>query len=562
MKTIKKLIALAGIATAVATQANAQTNLGEQCGCPPVSSRTTVLLSTLATNGGANDGILTASNTILDCSKTYIMDKKIYVDSGKVVTIQPGTLIKGRSYSTADSSVALTVMRYGKIFASGTETCPIVFTAEADPMDGSYGINNKGRWGGLCIAGRASNNLLLSNNGPFQAGVGDGRICVADGLGTFEGFASSNRKDQFGANLTAGETFDDNDNSGILRYVSIRHSGANLQVGGEINALSLGSVGRGTQIDHVEVISCADDSYEMWGGTVNLKYCTSLFSNDDNFDFDDGWRGKGQFLFALKTSTNDTLTSADADNGFECDGDDQKSNNLPRSRPVFYNTTIIGNAKTIRTVDNTAVAGICAKEITEGEIYNSVFANFRYGFNVSKALGTRTGGSEAWHNWAVTGGNGSQTLKVKCNTFAGTLFPFRVDFNTGAPSAGTIVSSDTAQFFTTDLNIATSSISGMTYNWAMNSATNNVTTQADVVPNPALSVTGCPTPPSDGFFSPANYRGAFAPTGKNWLSEFAQAKILGAVNGSQDCPTDLNSDGITNNSDFLQLLGKFNQSCQ
>ena len=561
MKTLNKIVAAFAVSIASLNIASAQTDLGVQCGCPPVGSRSTVLLSTLAVNGGANDGILTSSNTILDCSKTYILDKKIYVDSGKAITIQPGTLIKGRSYSTADSAVALTVMRYAKIFASGTETCPIVFTAEADPMDGSYSINNKGKWGGVCIAGRATNNLLLSNNGPFQPGVGDGRIAVANGLGTFEGFASSSKKDQFGANLTAGESFDDNDNSGIFKYVSIRFSGANLQVGGELNALSLGSVGRGTTIDHIEVVSCADDGIELWGGNVNLKYCVSLFGNDDMFDFDDGWTGKAQFLFGLKTSTNDTTTSVDADNGWECDGDDQKSNNLPRSRPTVYNVTIIGNEKKIRTVDNSGIAAIMAKEITEGEFYNSVYTNFRYGFNVVKALGTRTGGSEAWHNWANTGGNGTGSLKVKCNTFVGVPYALRVDA-TSSFSAGTISSTDTAQFFTTDLNVSLNTVPGMTNVWSMNSSSNLVTTQADAIPNPALSVTGCPTPPSDGFFSPAPYRGAFAPTGKNWLSEFAQTQILSVVNGTQPCPTDLNLDGVTNNVDFLQLLGKFNQSCQ
>ncbi|MFM9028496.1 MAG: hypothetical protein ACKOQ6_10945, partial [Bacteroidota bacterium] len=155
MKTLNKIVTAIAVSIASLNVTSAQTNLGEQCGCPPVASRSTVLLSTLATSGGANDGILTSSNTILDCSKIYILDKKIYVDSGKVLTIQPGALIKGRTYSTNDSATALGVMRYAKIFAIGTETCPIVFTAEADPMDGTYSINNKGKWGGVCIAGRA-----------------------------------------------------------------------------------------------------------------------------------------------------------------------------------------------------------------------------------------------------------------------------------------------------------------------------------------------------------------------------------------------------------------------
>ncbi len=554
-KTNKMSKMLATAAMALATASGfAQTNLGSSCGCPtPVSSRPTVLLSTLATNGGAGDGELIANNVVLDCSKTWIIDKKIYVAPGKTLTIKPGTVIKGRDNGTPANATALTVEVGGKIFAAGLPNCQIVFTAEADNLDGNYPISNVGKWGGICIAGKASNNLTLAANGPFQAGVGDGKIAVADGIGTFEGFASSNSKDQFGV---APAQFDDNDNSGILQYVSIRHAGAVLQVGGELNALSLGSVGRGTTIENVEVVSCADDGIELWGGTVNLKYIAMMFGNDDNFDWDDGWQGKAQFLFALKTADN--TSSVDSDNGFEMDADDQKSNNTPRSHPVIYNVTMIGNNKSTLTSDNSGLAAIEAKELTEGEIYNGVFANFRYGFNVIKSLGTRTGTSEAYHNWSNSAGNGSNSLKIKCNTFVGTTAAIAIDKN----GTGTVSAADNTQFTTTDLNVVVASLPGFTYNWAMNATTNAVTTQFDAIPAPALSTTGCPVAPIDGFFTPAPYRGAFDTNGDSWLSPWAYAKVLAVTSGLQDCPTDINDDGVTNNTDFLQLLGKFNQSCQ
>jgi len=557
-KTLSKLFATASLAFVFSGMAMAQSNLGSDCGCPtPVSSRPTVLLSSLAASGGATDGELTNANTILDCAHTWILDKKIYVPLGKTLTINAGTVIKGRLRSTADSACTLTIERGGKIFASGLPTCQIVFTAEADNLDGTYPVSNKGQWGGVCIAGKATNNLTLAANGPFQAGVGDGRLCVANGLGTFEGFSSSNSKDQFGANLTAGESFDDNDNSGILRYVSIRHAGAILQVGGEINGLSLGSVGRGTTIEHIEIISSADDGMEFWGGTVNVKYFATLFGNDDMFDWDDGYSGKAQFILGVKTG--DTATaSVDADNGFEMDADDQKSNLLPRSHPVIYNATFIGNAKTTLTSDNSGIAAIEAKELTEGEIYNSIFANFRYGLNLVKSLGTRTGTSEAYHNWANTGGNGSNSLKVKCNAFVSCTKDIAIDKN----GTGTLLSSDTAQFYTTDMNTTSASLPGFTYLWSMNYNTNVVSTQFDAVPNPQINAAaGCPVAPADGFFTPTTYKGAFATAGKNWLSDWAYAQVLSVTPGLQPCPTDINADGITNNVDFLQLLGQFNQSC-
>jgi len=558
MKKLITRIALAASAVfALATSSFAQTNLGADCGCPSVSSRTTtVLLSSLATVGGNDDGNLIDSNTILDCSKLYILDKKIYVPNGKSLTINPGVVIKARAYSTADSAVALVVSRGGKIFANGTESCQIVFTAEADPMDGTYALSNKGKWGGVAIAGKATNNLKLSPNGPFSVGVA-GKICVADGLGTFEGFNSTNYKDQFGANLTAGETFNDNDNSGIMTYVSIRHSGAILVLGGELNGLSLGSVGRATTIDHIEIVSCADDAIEMFGGTVNVKYYTTLFNNDDMYDYDLGYSGKSQFIFGIFAS--DTTVSADADNAFEMDADDQKSNLLPRSHPVIYNATMIGNTKKTLSADNSGLSAFQAKELAEGEIYNSVFANFRYGLNLIKAVGTRTGGFEAYHNWASTGGNSTNSLKIKCNAFVGITKDIAIDKN----AATAVSATDSAQFFTTDLNTSFASLPGFVPTWAANFTTNTVTTKFDAVPNPQITnAAGCPTPTADGFYSPVTYKGAFAATGKNWLSNWAYSQVLNVTTGLQPCATDCNADGVTNNVDFLQLLGQFNQSCQ
>src|ERR1700757_2139532 len=201
-KTVTKLVAAAAIAVSSITSGFAQTNLGAACGCPPVSSRPNVLLSSLATSGGANDGSLTATTTILDCSKNWILGKKIFVDAGKSLVINAGTVIKGRKYSTPDSATCLIVSRGGKMIADGNYDCPIVMTAEADPMDGSFPIKNNGQWGGLVLAGRAQNCLTLAANGPYSAGAGNGKLCVQDGIGYFEGFATNDPRMYFGADLT------------------------------------------------------------------------------------------------------------------------------------------------------------------------------------------------------------------------------------------------------------------------------------------------------------------------------------------------------------------------
>jgi hypothetical protein len=229
--TISKIVAGIAIAAITISTSFAQTNLGSECGCPPVGSRTTVAISSLGIN--ANGELL--ANQTLTCDKVYTLDVKIYVPVGLTLTIQPGTLIRGASAAVPANATALIIERGGKIIADGTQACPIVFTSVADPMDGTYSLTNVGEWGGIVILGKATNNLVTTNT--YSGGY--------NGVGFIEGFSAANGRDLYGAGDPTFPTNDDNDNSGILRYVSIRHAGAILAIGNELNGLSLGSVGRG-----------------------------------------------------------------------------------------------------------------------------------------------------------------------------------------------------------------------------------------------------------------------------------------------------------------------------
>ena len=704
---LSKLFATASLSLIAASPILAQSNLGASCGCPAVASRPLVYVSTLpgyVAISGTFGGELTQGATFT-CDKTYILDKKIYIPASQTLNIAPGTVIKGAANSVPAEATALTIMRGGKINAMGTESCPIVFTAAADPMNGSYAISNVGKWGGVVILGKASNNLTLAANGPFVPG-GSGKLAVADGLGTVEGFASSNPQDQYGVAtsipssyasgtspatttytfdqvVTAGAsaastitlganslyvqygmsvtgtgiavgatvvgvntqtgvitlsaantaavsgnatftgtfplaasttglffqpttaptftggtgpivsginyaspfagsaagTFDDNDNSGIMKYVSIRHSGAILAVGAEINGLTLASVGRGTTIDHIEIVSCADDNIEIFGGTVNLKYVSTLFGNDDMFDYDLGWKGKCQFFFGMKNTA--AGTSPDNDNGIEADSHDNNSMTTFRSHPVLYNFTILGNAKEVTTADNRGLAGANFKDGAEGELYNSIFANFKNGINLAKSFSSPVT-YNAWHNWRNVGTTESpnanivavaNSLKIKCNTIlmnSGTSNSngLGIDATSAigvsgaiATPATTAVGGELDQFLADGNIVTTAAIPGFSYAFTVNAATNVVSVKNDVTPNPALSIAGCPTVPVDGFFEPANYRGAFSSTGENWLSDWTYSQAMGATSGVAACPTDLNADGVTDVNDFLIFGPAFNTSC-
>jgi hypothetical protein len=257
----------------------------------------------------------------------------------------------------------------------------------------------------------------------------------------------------------------------------------------------------------------------------------------------------------------------------------------PVSRPVIYNSTFMGNGKAAGTSDNRGLAAINAKEGAAGEIYNSVFANFKNGLNVEKALGSRTyaGGGNAWNNWyavpatpatpTASTGNGTLSLKVVCNHFVGVTNPLTFGASTLAANGTALTASTSSdagiangaeftQFTVTDKNVIVTgnTLPGFDYNFVRSG--NTFTTKNDPTPNPALSTTGCPSVPVDGFFEPANYRGAFSSEyGENWLSTWSYSQVLGATRGVAACPTDLNFDGQTNVNDFLIFAPAFGTSC-
>jgi hypothetical protein len=586
MKKRNLLLAAALFSASALTTINAQNNLGQDCGCLPVSSRTTVInMSTLTNGGSGSNGPELSANAHLTCNTIWVLDEKIYVPNGITLTIDPGTVIKGApTVGLPENATALIIERGGKIMADGTQACPIVFTAQEDPMDGSYSLTNVGKWGGIVVLGTATNNLILSVN---NVTLGAGHLCVGhDGVGYIEGFDANDPggKNLFGAGDAAFPTFNDNDNSGILRYVSVRHAGAILQIGNELNGISLGSVGRGTTFEHVEVVAAADDNIEYFGGTVNVKYASTLFGDDDQFDWDLGYSGKVQYYFGISSDSLNTGNLHTTDNGFEADADDNKAATATsnHSHPVIYNVTMISNGHIIPSADNTGPAAIQAKELTGGEIYNSVFANWRSGLHLSQARSTATDKGDAYDQWVndpsrttyltTQGGIAQfQALIVKNNTF----------INCGAKNTfgntqrypitkGTMVSgknpalykaftapsaADTAQFFTTDGNAAVASVSGIDWKMAFN-ANNSVMTDPFHA-TPSVNLPSTITAPNDGFFTPVSYRGAFDASKKeSWLSGWAQMQMQTLQSSN---PTDLNGDGVTNIDDFLIFVGKFNQ---
>ena len=202
----------------------------------------------------------------------YYLGGKVVVSEGVTLTIEPGTIIKGKQGSGSLAS-ALIIAQGGKLNAEGTAEKPIIFTSELDDIKTGelVGSNlqktDNQKWGGIVVLGKA----------PISAATGDTKAQI-------EGIPAGETYGVYGGDIS-------DDNSGIIKYVSIRHGGALIGAGNEINALTLGGVGSSTTIENIEVYATLDDGVEFFGGTVNCKNLFVYYQGDDGIDLDMNYSG-------------------------------------------------------------------------------------------------------------------------------------------------------------------------------------------------------------------------------------------------------------------------------
>lgn len=287
------------------------------------------------------------SNTSWTSNNVYLLSGFVYITNNAQLTIQPGTVIMGEKASKG----SLIVTRGARIIADGTSSQPIVFTS-AEPV----GQRTYGDWGGLIVLGRS----LV--NDPAGEKLIEGGVDPVKGL--------------------YGGT-DASDNSGILRYVRIEFPGIAFQPNNEINGLTLGGVGSGTVIDHVQVSYSGDDAFECFGGTVNLKHLVAYRSLDDDFDTDFGFSGCMQFLVSVRDSS---VADISGSNSFESDNDASGTTNSPFTNAKISNATVIGPITgNGNTYNSNYKRGAHLRRSTKTCIYNSAIAGFPTGLLVDGA---------------------------------------------------------------------------------------------------------------------------------------------------------------------------------
>ena len=298
------------------------------------------------------EGNITEDKT-LDGSKIWLIKGRVSVTDGTTLTIPAGTIIKAASGTGADAST-LIVARGGKMIANGTADNPIIMTAAADNIEvgGTYpesgpalNVDTRGLWGGLLVLGKAPCS--------FKSDVTELQI---------EGIPTSDTNGLYGGSVA-------DDNSGSFQYISIRHGGAEIGEGNEINGLTLGGVGSGTTVNQIEVLGNVDDGIEFFGGTVNATNLLVWGQGDDAIDIDQAYAGTIDGALIVLTAASD--------HGFEIDGPEGSA----PGRFTLKNATVIGATD---DCDAEGVDGEMAdfRKGATGDILNILFKDFAGGKDV------------------------------------------------------------------------------------------------------------------------------------------------------------------------------------
>ena len=254
-----------------------------------------------------------SSRVILSADKVWTISGRVFVVDGGELVIPAGTILKAKPGTETNASF-LCIARGGKIDAQGTAEKPIIMTAEADNIQpgqtfgSNLGVDNRGLWGGLLVLGNAPSSL--------KGDVASYQI---------EGIPADDTRGLYGGTNTS-------DNSGTMKYISIRHGGALIGQDNEINGLTLGGVGTGTIIDHIEVVGNVDDGIEFFGGTVNASNLLVWGQGDDGLDIDQGYAGN--------VDNAVVIAEAASDHGMEIDGPEGSAT----GKFLLTNITLIGSS--------------------------------------------------------------------------------------------------------------------------------------------------------------------------------------------------------------------------
>jgi hypothetical protein len=369
-------------------------------------------------------GLIEANQT-WTAGNIYELAGRVIVNSGVTLSIEAGTVIKGREGDGIHAS-ALMIARGAKLNAVGTAEAPIIMTSVLDDIMPGQATGttltqeDKGKWGGLVILGKAP----ISYSGASEAQI--------------EGVPGDEALGLYGGSIA-------NDNSGIIKFVSIRHGGTELSGGSEINGLTLGGVGSGTTISDIEIFANVDDGIEFFGGSVNVSNVLVSYQGDDGVDIDQAYSGTVDGFMVIH--------AGDTDKGLEIDGPEGTDN--ATGKFTLKNGTIVGSGNVGNPAD--------FKSKAQGTIANVIFKGYDAGQKIRIAASydaNCASASNAYKN-LVEG-----TLAFTNLTFTG----YMVDVYASSGTCDTTNDDATAAGLIVTGNTATGAPPVSTWAWTVSSA--------------------------------------------------------------------------------------------
>ena len=256
---------------------------GTNCTYPDVVGAGNNLTTNLRIPALANDGAHIFEGSLF-VGNTFNTDAELAAagisqgGDGPTLEIEAGARLAWRT-----SSDFLVINRGSRIIADGTAAAPITFTSVSD-INGTVGPEDVQQWGGIVINGFGVTNKCAYTGVRGQTGFAIDAVAQPDGCHVDAEGSQGLDESQYGGD-------NDADDSGILNYVVVKHTGATVGNGDELNGISFGGVGSGTQVTNLEVYSTFDDGIEMFGGAFDVTNLLAMYVRDDSIDLDEGWQG-------------------------------------------------------------------------------------------------------------------------------------------------------------------------------------------------------------------------------------------------------------------------------
>ncbi len=279
-----------------------------------------------------------ANPLLVDVTIPFISGKHIFQDSlfvGQDISVGAApaggtgpklTVAAGNTLVFQDASDYVLINRGSQIIANGSPTAPITFTSFTDAITGTAGANDVQQWGGMVINGNG-----ITNN-----------CSDAERAGNLCHVVSEGQPSHYGGS-------DNADNSGILRYVIVKHTGFEVAPGDELNGITFNAVGSGTTVENVEAYSTYDDGFEFFGGAVNVTNAIILYARDDSLDYSDGYVGTIDHALVIHWQSDgnrciegDNVNSSRSDVGVAMD-------TPPLTEPTIRNMTCITSNTDVNT---------------------------------------------------------------------------------------------------------------------------------------------------------------------------------------------------------------------